>query len=102
MSCDEAVVLQTLHSPPERTPAQLVPVVPHELPQLRLRHVLAVHHLTQQRQILVCTKRDCSFEITHTVLISPHRTTRPSTAGRAVDQRKTFRPRYGPIQRPAG
>ena len=37
MSCDEAVVLEALHSPPERAPAQLVPAVPHELPQLRLR-----------------------------------------------------------------
>src|SRR5215813_7956579 len=101
MSCDEAMVFQTLHSPPERAPAQFVPVVSQELPQLRLRHVLAVHHLAQQRQILVSTKRDCSFEITHTVLTSPHRTTRPSTAGRAVDQRKTFRARYGPIQKPA-
>src|SRR5690242_17499879 len=95
----EAVIGQAFYAPPERAPAQLVSVVTHELPQLRLRNVLAVHHLTQQRQILVCTKRDCSFEITHTVLISPHRTTRPSTAGRAVDQRKTFRARYGPIQR---
>jgi hypothetical protein len=49
MSRDEAVIRQTFQAPPERTSAQLVSIVAHELPQLGLRHVLAVHDLAQQR-----------------------------------------------------
>jgi hypothetical protein len=75
MPRDEAVVRQAFHAPPERAPAQLVSVVAHELPQLRLRHVLAVHDLAQQRQILSWAERNCSFEIPHAGLTSLRATT---------------------------
>src|SRR5579862_8615848 len=98
MSCDEAVVLQALHSPPERAPAQFVPAVPHELPQLRLRDVLAVHDLAQQRQILSLAQRDCSFGIPHAGLTSPRAIAPPSMADLAAAPRRTFPACHAPIQ----
>src|SRR5262245_39367522 len=98
MSCDEAMVLQALHSPPERAPAQLVPTVPHELPQLRLRDVLAVHDLAQQRQVLRFAQRDCSFGIPHAVLTSPRATTLQYRADLAAAPRKTFPACHAPTQ----
>src|ERR1019366_4903629 len=90
MSRDEAVIRQALHAPPERAPAQFVATVPHELPQLRLRYVLAVHDLAQQRQILSWAERDCSFEIAHAGLTSLPATTLPSMADPAAVPHRTF------------
>src|SRR5271170_3000188 len=86
----EAVIRQALYAPPERAPAQLVSVVPHELPQLRLRHVLAVHDLTQQRQVLSWAECDCSFEITHACLTSLRAITLQSMADPAAGLRRMF------------
>ena len=98
MPCDEAVIRQALHAPPERAPAQLVPVVPHELPQLRLGYVFAVHDLTQQRQILCRAERDYSFEITHTGLTSLRAITLQYLADPAAGLRRMFLAYHEPIQ----
>src|SRR5471030_349145 len=98
MSCDEAVICQALHAPPERAPAQFVPTVPHELPQLRLRHVFAVHDLAQQRQILSWAERNRSLKIAHAVLTSLRATTPHSMADPAAGPRRMFRARHAPIQ----